>query len=97
MTAQERQEMFAKEYLSIADIQKLYGINYPTASKFICDIKRKLTVGKGQELRLDMQGKIHIQDYLDYLGVNENRYGFGFYPTKNKDDNGGQEEWQSVV
>lgn len=74
MTMQERQEIFAKEYLSIDDMSKLYGLSYPHASKMILDIKKKLVLGNGQGLRLEMQGKLHIQDYLDYIGVRSDRY-----------------------
>ena len=38
-------------------------------------IRKKLTIGKGQELRLDCRGKLHTQDYLDYIGVKSDRYG----------------------
>ena len=74
MTMQERQDIFAKEYLSIADIEKLYDITYERASKFITDIKKALTIGRGAALRLDIQGKLHILDYLDWLGVKSDRY-----------------------
>lgn len=73
MTMQERQEMFAKEYLSIEDMQKLFDITYPMASKMILDIKRRIEMTK--TLRLKVQGKLHIQDYLDYMGIASDRYG----------------------
>ena len=76
MTVQERKEIFAKEYLSIDDIGKLFDINYNMASAFIVKIKKKLVVGYGKELRLDINGKIHIEDYLDYIGVKAERYSF---------------------
>lgn len=74
MTMQERQEIFAKEYLSIADICKLYDILPPHASALMTKIRKKLTIGKEQELRLDVRGKLHILDYLDWLGVTSDRY-----------------------
>jgi hypothetical protein len=74
MTMQERQEIFAKEYLSIKDMEALFGVTYPQASKMITDIKKRLTVGLKKELRLNVQGKLHVQDYLDYLGVSSDRY-----------------------
>ena len=76
MTVQERKEMFAKEYLSIDDIGKLFDINYKMASALIVKIKKKLVIGCGKELRLDINGKIHIEDYLDYIGVKAERYSF---------------------
>lgn len=82
MTIEERNEIFAKEYLSIADIEKLYGVNYPKASVIITDIKRILTIGRGQKLRWTCNGKIHIQDYLDYLGVTSDRYSTNYQGEK---------------
>ena len=82
---EERQEIFAKEYLSIKDVERLYDFNTQQASKFILAIKRKITVGLNKGLRLEMAGKIHIQDYLDYMGISSDRY--GLYIT-----NGGRNE-----
>ncbi len=62
MTIAERDEIFSKEYLSIADIQKLLGVDYGPAAKIIREIRRKHD-------RLGMQGKIHVQDYLDYYNI----------------------------
>ena len=75
MTMLERQEIFAKEYLSIDDICKLYDLLPPHASSLMSKIKKKLTIGMNQELRLDCRGKLHIQDYLDYMGIKSDRYG----------------------
>ena len=74
MTMQERRDIFAKEVLTIEDFQKLYGMTQAQASKMMSDIRKKLIFGKGQELRLDMKGKLHTEDYLDWVGVRENRY-----------------------
>ncbi len=74
MTVAERQDIFAKEVLTINDFMKLYEIEYNTASKLLCDMKRKLTIGQGKELRLEMSGKIHVLDYLDYIGATSSRY-----------------------
>jgi hypothetical protein len=74
MTMQERRDIFAKEVLTIEDFQKLYGMTQAQASKMMGDIRKKLIFGKGQELRLDMKGKLHTEDYLDWVGVRENRY-----------------------
>ena len=74
MTMVERQNIFAKEYLDIADFQVLYGMNYPQASKMMNAIKKRLTIGMRKELRLEVQGKLHVQDYLDWLGVKSDRY-----------------------
>ena len=74
MTMDERKEIFAKEYLSIDDICKLYDLVPSHASTFMGKIRKKLTIGMKQELRLDVRGRLHIQDYLDYIGVKSDRY-----------------------
>lgn len=74
MTREERESIFAKECLSIEDVEKLFGVEYDTAAKIIRDIKTKITVGDGKKLRLSVQGKLHMQDYLDYVGVSVDRY-----------------------
>ena len=74
MTYVKWEEMFAKDYLTIADIQELLGMTYNDAATTIRDIKRSLKlVGKG--VRLDVQGKLHVQDYFDYYRIsNTERY-----------------------
>jgi hypothetical protein len=68
MTYSRREEIFSKDYISIADIQDLLGMGYDDAAKLIRDIKRKMQFA-GKELRLDVQGKLHVQDYLDYFRI----------------------------
>ena len=67
MTYSEREEIFSKEYLSIADMQKLLGLSYQDAAKMIRNIRRKYD-------RLNIQGRIHVQDYFDYYGITTERY-----------------------
>ncbi len=67
MTYAEREEIFSKDYLSIADIQALLGLSYQDAAKTIRNIKRKTD-------RLGLRGKIHVQDYLDYFALSTERY-----------------------
>ncbi len=67
MTYAEREEIFSKDYLSIADIQSLLGLSYQDAAKTIRNIKRKTD-------RLGLRGKIHVQDYLDYFALSADRY-----------------------
>ena len=80
MTYEERVEMFSKDYLTIADIQILLGIaSKAKASTIMCDIKRGLKLSpkyNGQGVRLDIQGKLHVQDYLDYYHLPSERYVF---------------------
>lgn len=74
MTYSRREEIFSKDYISIADMQDLLGLGYADAAKLIRDIKRGLSF-KGQTPRLDIQGKLHVQDYLDYFKIeNPMRY-----------------------
>lgn len=67
MTIAERQEIFCKEYLSINDIMELLGMNYGDAADVIRKIRRKTD-------RLQVQGKIHVQDYIDYFNLDIKRY-----------------------
>ncbi len=68
MTMLERQDILSSELLSNEDICKLYKVLPPHASALMTEWKRKLVVG-GQELRVDMRGKIHRQDYFDATGT----------------------------
>ncbi len=67
LTLEERVAIFSKEYLSINDIMRLFDINYNTASQMIREIKRKHD-------RLHTQGRVHIQDYIDYYSLDVARY-----------------------
>lgn len=74
MTYSRREEIFSKDYISIADMQDLLGMGYDDAAKMIRDIKRALELG-GANVRLNVQGKLHVQDYLDYFNIpNAERY-----------------------
>lgn len=59
MTWEEREAIFSKEAISNEDMQKLLGVSPGTASQKMTEMKRR--VGD----RLHIQGKIHVQDYLD--------------------------------
>ncbi len=69
MTYQKREEIFSKECLDIKDFEELFGVAYSTA----CEIIRKIKKHLGKD-RLNMQGKLHIQDYIEWLDLNEGRY-----------------------
>lgn len=68
MTYEERERIFAKEYLSTRDLMELYGIDASAASTLLMTIKRR------QGDRLGKKGKIHIQDYFDYFGLSPKDY-----------------------
>lgn len=68
MTYEERNSIFAKEYLSYKDIAKLFDIDEASASTLLQTIK-------SHSDRLHKKGKIHIQDYFNYFGItNFERY-----------------------
>ena len=73
MTMQEHNEIMAKDCLGIKDVMALLDIAYPTASEQIRKWKARLSCR--QELRIDIQGKIHTFDYCDIMRIEyENRF-----------------------
>ena len=60
----EREEIFAKDVLTIADLQALLGLTYQLASRIMRQIKFKYD-------RLGIQGKIHTEDYFDYFNITD--------------------------
>ena len=69
MTYSEREAIFSKEALNGEDIMKLFGVCRTEATKIMQQIKRKT----GD--RLGVQGRLHVQDYLDYFDLSPERYG----------------------
>lgn len=67
MTWQDREEIFAKEVLTIDDMQKLLNCGYEKARETILLIKSKSD-------RLKISGICHIQDYIDCFGLNIDRF-----------------------
>lgn len=68
MTYEEREAIFSKEALSVADVQVLFGVCKSEATNIMNTIRRQT----GD--RLKIQGKIHIEDYLKHFGIEANRY-----------------------
>ena len=68
MTYEDRERIFAKEYISTRDLAALYDIDESTASTLLTTIKRR------QGDRLGKKGKIHIQDYFDYFRLSPKDY-----------------------
>ena len=69
MTYAEREEIFAKDTLDVTDMQKILGVSKPYAYQIMRKIKLKHD-------RLGIDGKIHVQDYLDYYKIPQpDRYG----------------------
>ena len=67
MTLSEREQLFAKDYLTIKDVELLLGVSYGDAGKIIRSIRRKSD-------RLGIQGRVHVQDYIDYFNLDITRY-----------------------
>ena len=84
MTFQEREEIFSKEALHISDIQKLFGLKYGTASKYVLDLKNR-RVANGRALRLDMCGFIHTADYLEEIGFDHQKLLERYFKKKTYD------------
>lgn len=76
MTWTERENIFAREIITISDIQQLFEIkNRTAAAEFLRSIKRKLRID-GVDLIVDLPGKIHRIDYLKWVGIdNTSQYG----------------------
>ena len=69
MTAQEREEMFARDVLTTKDIETLLCSKSTTASKIMREIKNKCD-------RVGVSGIVHVQDYLDFFKLPQARYVF---------------------
>ncbi len=69
MTLQEREEMFAKDVLTVKDLEKLFCCGYSSASKIMREIKDKCD-------RIKISGVLHVQDYLDFYKLPQARYVF---------------------
>lgn len=78
MTYEEREKIFSKEALSVADVQALFGVCKSEATNIMNTIRRQT----GD--RLKVQGKIHIEDYLKHFGIEVDRYAKIF--SDEKDD-----------
>ena len=68
MDYKKREEIFAKEALTLDDVVVLTGRTKGTASRLIQEWKLKCQRKNGG-LRLDVQGTIHILDYFDAMGI----------------------------
>ncbi len=63
MTYEERDEILSKEAISYKDLGKLLDICPSMACQKMKEIKRV------QGDRLKIQGRLHIQDYLEYYEI----------------------------
>lgn len=60
-------EIFAKEVVTIEDLQILYNLSYSSAAKFMRELKVK-----GD--RLNLKGRIHKLDYFLNLNIDPKLY-----------------------
>lgn len=84
MTYEDREQIFSKEILHISDIQKLFGCAQSTASAILQSWKRKILFS-GKDLRINLDGKIHIMDYFDVMNINPQDPGERYYRKKPED------------
>ena len=63
MTYQRREQILSKESIHYTELAELFGIENSTACSKMQEIKR--VVGD----RLNIQGRLHIQDYLDWVAL----------------------------
>ena len=69
MTYVRREEIFSKDYITTQELQELLGFkNRSQASAKMNEIKR--VVGD----RLKIQGKIHVEDYIEFFNIKTDRY-----------------------
>lgn len=64
MTYQRREEILSKESIHYTELAELFGVEESTACSKMKEIKR--VVGD----RLHISGRLHIQDYLDWVAKN---------------------------
>lgn len=88
MTYEEREDIFSKEALHISDVSALIGCSFDKAAVLIREWKRKIQFS-GKELRLNLDGKIHILDYFDVMGINGEDPGERYFRRKPKGNSAG--------
>ena len=69
MTYVEREDTFSKEVLNLKDVAKLFDCSLGKASVIVREWKSRLTIGMGKKLHLELDGKIHILDYFEIMGI----------------------------
>lgn len=89
MDYKKREEIFSKEALHISDVAALIGCSYDKAAVLIREWKRKIQFS-GKELRLNLDGKIHILDYFDVMGINGEDPGERYFRRKPKEKSAGE-------
>ena len=69
-----REEIFSKDVMTINELAAVMSCSYSAAAQLMNEIKFKKRMDG--TLRFDMQGKLHVQDYLEFfnLGPNNQRF-----------------------
>ncbi len=62
ITLERRQQILAKDLITINELGELLGVPYSTAQRVMKTVKRKTD-------RLELSGMLHIQDYIDYFNL----------------------------
>lgn len=81
MTPERRNEIFSKEVITSAELAELLEINRTYASILMFNIKQRsdrLAKITGETIK----GKCHVQDYLEYFGLDMNLERYGKYNDK---------------
>lgn len=73
MTYEEREQIFAKEVLTLDDFMKLFSVGKSSACTLMGNAKRGIEFS-GKNLRLKKEGQIHVQDFFDYYRLNPADY-----------------------
>ena len=68
MTYERREEIFSKEVITLSEMEELLSLSKSAASLKMKEMKRK--VGD----RLGIIGRIHIQDYIDWLELEKDAH-----------------------
>ena len=68
MTYAEREQIMAKDILSNNEIARLLGVNDSQASRLVLHTI-KPALRRAGTLRVDLQGKLHTQDFCDYFKI----------------------------
>lgn len=82
MTYKEREQIFSKDALTTSELAKLWGLDIATASQQMQAIKRCIGA---ENLRFNIKGKLHTQDYLDYCKIKEGNP--RYYTIRENDEN----------
>lgn len=73
MTYEQRERIFSKDYISLSEFMEITGYCKTQASQKMTEIRRRYN-------RLNVEGRIHVQDYFDFYGLNPTDYRLSVAP-----------------